>query len=121
MNKNLKVLLIDDEKAIVESLKNYMQLTTKWAIDYCIDSTEAYSKIVQNKYDVVLSDIRMPQISGIDLVNKLTTNNLKPPVFILYSGHADYSKDEILRIGVQDFLQKPVNPDIIVETILKYS
>ncbi len=104
-----KILIVDDEPAIRRSLRDILEFE-KYEVDDAKDGFEALSKIKTANYDVVLCDIKMPQMDGMDVLERATLLNPETPV-IMISGNADVDTAvEAVRRGAFDFISKP--PDI---------
>ncbi|HCT92506.1 MAG TPA: hypothetical protein DF613_14185 [Lachnospiraceae bacterium] len=108
----MKILLADDEYLVLEVLKKII----KWdelgltLAGIATNGEDAYKQIVEKKPDIVISDIRMPLVDGLELVKKCADNPGPAPVFIIISGykHFDYALSA-LKYGVKDYLLKPIN------------
>ena len=113
----LKVAIIDDEKDIRESISQWLTLTG-YETDIFSDADSAL-KIIGNGYPgVVITDIRMPGLSGMELLKRLSHLDPQIPV-ILITGHGDVPMAvEAMRIGAYDFLEKPFEPEKISELTL---
>ena len=113
----LKVAIIDDEKDIRESISQWLTLTG-YETDVFSDADSAL-KIIGNGYPgVVITDIRMPGLGGMELLKRLSHIDPQIPV-ILITGHGDVPMAvEAMRIGAYDFLEKPFKPDKISELTL---
>ncbi len=104
------VVLIDDEKFILEDIK----ATFPWK-EYGFYVTEAFSSsqlaqeyILNSPPDVVLCDIKMPRISGLDLMTRLRSLGNKS-IFVIVSGFSDFSyAQQAIRCGASDYIVKPV-------------
>lgn len=110
-----KVLIVDDEFLIVKSLKNRI----RWkdcgfkVVGEAYNGLEAYEKILELKPDVVFTDIRMPGMGGLELVEKAFRQELDVK-FIIVSGYAEFEyAQKALNFGVLGFCLKPFN---VVET-----
>ena len=68
-----KILVIDDEKAIRRSIKEILEFE-KHSIDEAEDGLTALDMALKNNYDIILSDIKMPKLDGIELLQKLIEN-----------------------------------------------
>ena len=112
-----KVAIIDDEKDIRESISQWLMLTG-YETDVFPDADSAL-KIIGNGYPgVVISDIRMPGLDGMELLQRLTRVDPKIPV-ILITGHGDVPMAvQAMRIGAYDFLEKPFEPEKISKLTL---
>jgi DNA-binding NtrC family response regulator len=104
-----KVLIIDDEKAIRLTLKEILSFE-KYAIDEARDGEEGLQMLTENEYDVVLCDIKMPKMDGIELLEKIRAlGNFTPFIMISAHGTIDTAVDATKK-GAFDFIQKP--PDL---------
>ena len=117
MFPGFKVAIIDDEKDIRESISQWLTLTG-YETDVFPDADSAL-KIIGNGYPgVVISDIRMPGLDGMELLQRLTRVDPKIPV-ILITGHGDVPMAvHAMRIGAYDFLEKPFEPEKISKLTL---
>lgn len=104
-----KVLIIDDERSIRNVLKDILQAES-YELDEAKDGEEGLEKIKNGDYDVVLCDVKMPKIDGLELLEK--AGALKPELqFIMISGHANIGTAvEATKKGAFDFIEKP--PDL---------
>jgi two-component system, NtrC family, nitrogen regulation response regulator NtrX len=103
------ILIVDDERAIRSTLKEIL-LYEKYDISEAEHGEEAYQKIEANHYDVVISDIKMPKLDGMELLEKV--QQIKPELpFIMISGHGTIELAvEATKKGAFDFIVKP--PDL---------
>lgn len=113
------VLLVDDEKLILEGLKNIIdweELNLKIS-DTAENGEEALSKFKQNPADIVITDIMMPKMNGLNLIKEIKAidNNIK---FIILSGYDDfcYTKQAI-KLNIENYILKPINEDELLETL----
>ena len=116
-----KVVLVDDE---VWTLKR-LNIIFPWSeygfevIDTFNDARLALDMIVTQKPDLVLTDVRMPEYSGLDLVRIARENNCKTK-FVMISGHAEFQyAQEAIRYGVTDYLLKPVSRETADKTLAR--
>lgn len=104
-----KLLIVDDEKAIRETLKEILEFE-KYEVAEAADGTEALSFIKDNVVDLVLCDIKMPKMDGMELLNKVFSEGYSIP-FIMISAHGTIETAvEATKKGAYDFIQKP--PDL---------
>jgi len=104
-----KILIIDDEKAIRAALRDILE-HEKHTVDEAEDGAAGLEKAKKGGYDVVLCDIKMPKMDGLELLQKLMAHDDDIPV-IMISGHGTIDTAvEALKKGAFDFIQKP--PDI---------
>jgi len=105
-----RILIVDDEKAIRESLQMFL-LEEGFATDNASNGMEALKKIENNKYDLVITDLKMPELGGIELLEKAT--NISPDTFfIVMTAYASVDTAiNALRNGAYDYLIKPIEFD----------
>ena len=104
-----KILIVDDEKAIRSTLREILEFE-KYTIDEAKDGAEGLEKIKKNDYDVVLCDIKMPKMDGMEVLAKASELG-KETQFIMISAHGSIDTAiESTKMGAYDFLQKP--PDL---------
>ncbi|EZQ17995.1 LuxR family transcriptional regulator [Halopseudomonas bauzanensis] len=117
MNDLNKVLIVDNEPFIVEELSEYLGAAGVSCVG-CDSSAEAIDLFCRDeRIGVVLSDYRMPDINGIDLVKLLRKTSPENRVFesILFTGDAD--KEDVvaaMRAGISDYYQKPLDLDALL-------
>ncbi|CAN5659489.1 sigma-54 dependent transcriptional regulator [soil metagenome] len=104
-----KILIVDDEQSIIDSIN--MILSSDYSVDSAIDGKTAVSKVKANPYDLVLLDIKMPRMDGLEVLEKIKEIN-KETVVIMISGHGTIETAvEATKKGAYNFLQKPL-PDL---------
>jgi two-component system, NtrC family, nitrogen regulation response regulator NtrX len=104
-----KILIIDDEKSIRITLKEILEYE-KYMVDEAKDGEEGLAMITKNDYDVVLCDIKMPKIDGMEVLEKAQEMG-KEMQFIMISAHGNIETAvEATKKGAYDFIQKP--PDL---------
>lgn len=116
-----KVLIVDDEKNIRLGLKAMIvrEFPDTYEFEFAGDGAEALEVIVSKPIDIVITDIRMPVMDGIMLINRIQELESKPTLVIL-SGHDDfhYAK-EAIRCDVKEYLLKPIVRDELSRTMLR--
>jgi len=104
-----KILIVDDDKGIRNTLRDILELE-KYKVDDSPDGLDAIVKLKQNDYDVIIMDIKMPKMDGMEALERIQI--LKPDIpVIMISGHGniDTAVDSVKK-GAFDFIQKP--PDL---------
>ncbi len=103
------ILVIDDEKSIRKALLEIL-VSEGYQVDEAIDGREGYNLIKAKKYNCVLSDIKMPKMDGIELLEALKSEGIEIPV-IMISGHGNTDTAvEAVKKGAFDYISKP--PDL---------
>ena len=104
-----KILIVDDERSIRNTLKEILEYE-KYKVDEAEDGAKGLQMINENHYDLVLLDIKMPKMDGIEVLEKAMLENSETP-FIMISGHGNVETAvECVKKGAYDYLQKP--PDL---------
>lgn len=112
----IKILIIDDEKAIRRSIKEILEFE-KYAVDEAEDGVQGLAMATANNYDVILSDIKMPKMDGLELQNKLNESNVNTPLIIM-SGHGNIETAvDAVKNGAFDYLAKPIDLNRLLVTI----
>ena len=102
------VAVIDDEEMVVVSISAYLQLETDYRIYGFTDPEEAVKHLETNPVDVVITDIMMPKLNGVELLAR--AKRFQPEAArILLTGHADKQNaiQAINEVGVYQYLEKP--------------
>jgi len=112
------LLFVDDEadlREIVASELEFMGATV-----YQAENVSAAKMILQSKdVDLVVSDIRMPSGTGIDLLSYIKQQNISVPPIILITGFADISTEDALNLGAEALLSKPFKLDVLIQVAIK--
>jgi DNA-binding NtrC family response regulator len=112
----MKVLIIDDEKSIRNTLKEILEFEGH-EISLAADGVEGLSMATAESFDVIFSDIKMPNMDGMELLDKLSESNVEASV-IMISGHGSIdSAVECIKKGAFDFIQKPLDLNRILITL----
>lgn len=120
----LKLILADDEEMIRESIRSLINWN-ELGIDVvasCKNGAETLQAILQTDPDIVMTDIKMPGMSGLDLIRQVYDRNDLIIEFILLSGYADFEyAKQAISYRVSNYLLKPCNENQIIEAIQKAS
>src|ERR1700759_5689600 len=110
------VLIIDDEKAIRKTLSEILSFEG-YKVTEAEDGEERLKKFISNNYDVVLWDIKMPKMDGLEFLEKAGENNGDTPI-IMISGHGNIETAvEAVKKGAYDFISKPPDLNRLLITI----
>ena len=111
-----KILIVDDEKSIRNTLREILEYE-KFIIDDAPDGIEAIELIQKNTYDVILCDIKMPKMDGIEVLSKIL--EIQPDaVVVMISGHGNIETAvEAIKKGAYDFISKPLDLNRLLITI----
>lgn len=116
----IRLLVAEDE----ELFRHELETTVPWEdwgfvlVGAAEDGIKALELLRDRHADIVITDIRMPGMDGMELMRTAMASNESPPLFIILSGHADfmYARDA-LRLGAFDYLVKPIDDDELEATM----
>jgi YesN/AraC family two-component response regulator len=109
-----KILIVDDEEAIRDILKIFLGYRHKY-LD-ARDGVEAITVFEKERPDLVIMDIRMPRMSGIEAVRKIKEIDPNSKIIVL-TAFAEGKRDEILNAGTDKILEKPLRKSKIVSAV----
>jgi len=102
----MKVLLVEDEKKMATSLKVGLE-EQGMSVELAFNGADGLNKSITNNYDVIVSDIMMPGISGLEMCKSLRSQSIQTPILFLSALSTTDNKVEGLEIGADDYLVKP--------------
>lgn len=115
----LRMIIVDDERMIRETISAIIDWEALGiqVIGLCKNGLEAYDMILDEYPDIVLTDINMPGLSGLDLIQRIT-QAARETEFVILSGYGDYTYTrEAMRLGIQYYLLKPCSEEDIIEVM----
>ncbi|HUZ61297.1 MAG TPA: LytTR family DNA-binding domain-containing protein [Hanamia sp.] len=111
----IKCIIIDDEPIGLEIMENFAkEINFLKVVAVCEDAFEALEILEGNQIDLLITDIQMPKINGLELVRSLSS----PPVIIFVTAHDQFAVNSF-ELGVADYLLKPVSFDRFLKAINK--
>jgi DNA-binding NtrC family response regulator len=109
-------LVIDDERSIRNTLKDILEYE-KYVVDVAEDGVKGLEKVKAGEYDIILCDIKMPGMDGIEVLEKLDEMGADMPV-VMISGHGNIDTAvEAIKKGAYDFIEKPLDLNRLLITI----
>jgi len=112
------LLIVDDDPYVLESIATLLK-EYGYIVCTCQNGNDAFSMVEKNHFDVVLTDIKMPQTTGIDLLQNIHTHYQQIPVILMTAfAELDVAVDAI-KLGAFDFITKPYNPSYLLHAVEK--
>lgn len=110
------ILIIDDERPIRNTLREILEYE-KFIVDDAEDGESGLAKIKSNNYDLIMCDIKMPKLDGIDLLKQVESIGIETPI-VMISGHGTIETAvEAIKIGAFDFISKPFDLNRLLITV----
>lgn len=107
-----RVLVVDDERAMCDLIEQSLGLR-KFTSASCTSPLEAIERLGQEDFDVVLTDLKMPKMSGTELCERVAANRPDIPVIVMTAFGSMETAIEAIRAGAYDFVTKPIEMDIL--------
>jgi two-component system response regulator FixJ len=117
MSALIRIAVIDDDEAVLDSLRLYFARQNIETT--CFASAQEFLSAIEDgqRFDCIVSDVRMPGMSGLDLVHRLKTGGLVAPV-VLITGHGDVDMAvAAIKVGAFDFIEKPFDEARLLASI----
>lgn len=107
-----KVLIIEDEKSIQRMIE-YDLKQLGYDVESALDGLEGYEMASKTYYDVILLDLMLPSMNGMDICKKLREDNNESYIIMLTALDDEYNKIQGLEIGADDYVTKPFSPRLL--------
>lgn len=105
-----KILLVEDDRTFSRILESFL-VKNKYAVDAAHDGKEGMKSFHSSSYDLVLLDYRLPDITGLEILQELKHTNPATPVIIMTSFSDIRTAVKAIKAGAYEYITKPVNPD----------
>lgn len=102
----MRILVVEDEQKIASFIKTGLELEA-WAVDIANDGESGLDLATSESYDVIMLDLMLPKVSGVDVCRELRQTGNHTPILILTAKGATDDKIQCLNIGADDYLVKP--------------
>jgi len=116
--EKIKILLIDDEKELVETLSERIRMRDHKS-DVALDGEEALKQMDDDLPDVVVLDLKMPGIDGMEVLRRIRKAYPNVQVIMLTGHGSDKDEKEARKLGAFEYLQKPVEIETLMKKIKK--
>ena len=114
-----RILIVEDNEFNMKLFADVLEYQ-HYSVEKAYDGLEAYDKIKNNKYDLIVLDIQLPKLDGFSLLNKLQNENFDIPKVIIASACAmDSDKAKAESLGIKNYITKPIDINNFIETVKK--
>ena len=105
-----KILVVEDDKELNKTVCSFLNHNGYQAVG-CLNANEAYDSLYENVFDLIVSDIMMPDVDGFEFARSIRENNKEIPILFMTARDDFASKQRGFRIGVDDYMVKPIDLD----------
>ena len=113
-NKKVKILIIDDEELICWSLKHSFEKVEGYIVNCAYTGDDALDKLNENHYDVVITDLNLPDVKNYEIVKKIKNVAVSTPVIVISAYLSDNVLDDVTKQGAVKCINKPFEIDYIM-------
>ena len=111
--KKIKVLIVEDDKSIREALR-YNLISENYSVKYEQDGISAINTILSEEFDIILLDIMLPGLDGLEVCKRIRYEKVNTPVIILTAKETEIDKILGLELGADDYVSKPFSmPELL--------
>ncbi|GAB4540695.1 MAG: hypothetical protein Fur0020_10020 [Thermodesulfovibrionia bacterium] len=118
MSEKGKILVVDDEPIVIKSCESILR-SEGYSIESAINGRDAINMLGDNNYDLVITDIKMPEVDGIDLIRWLRDSRPGIGVVVITGYPSQDTIRDALNLGIIDYLPKPFTPQILIDVTNK--
>ncbi len=119
MSKRYHILIVDDEESITFLLKTEFEDRSEFEVDVALNGADAINLIQSHTYDVVLLDVKMPRVTGIEVLRFVNEHSPTTQVIMLTNIVDVKTAIETVKLGAYDFVSKPYDTDQLMATVYR--
>ena len=117
MTESTRILIVDDERGMCEFLQ-YALSGEGYDIDHANSSDEALDRMAQAPFDIVITDIRMPGMDGLDMLRRIKESAPDVIVVVMTAYPSPEYELKAVNYGAYQYLEKPIeNPDVVLDIV----
>ena len=120
MEKKVNVLIVDDNESVIDSVTKYFSSHGSIkVVNTCSNGKEALDFILKepNKFDMILMDIILPELDGLELLERLKQEKIEKKIIIISSYKKDYCVNKVNNYGINYYMQKPFSLESLEKRI----
>ena len=111
-----RILIVDDEEIVIRSCKRILD-GDEFQVESVQDGREALRKVEENAYDVMILDIMMPNIDGLEVLRRVKETHPDVDVIMLTGLSQAETVAQARKLGARDFISKPFEPDELKQVV----
>ncbi len=120
-----KKVLIADDSSVIQTLTKKILVAQDFTIKGLKNGKDVMKAVEKDNYDVILMDINLPGISGLELTKQIRAlddgDKAKVPIIAISGNAMNYTVEEFLSYGITEYIQKPLDYDALVEKVKEYT
>jgi len=113
-----KVLVIDDEQIVLDSVSQIL-IDENYEVDVSLSGREGLDWAIERPYDIILTDIRMPDIGGMRVLRDIKRVKSSLPVLIITGYATTKSAVQAMKLGAAEYIEKPFEPEQLLEAVAR--
>ena len=117
--EGISILYAEDEDNLREKTAFFLKKIFTY-VDVAVDGKEALDKYMSNKYDIVITDIQMPNMGGLELISNIRKHNKQQEIIINSAYTETEFREEASKYNVSNYIRKPININEIVKILNDY-
>lgn len=111
-----KILLIEDEQEIADILSLHLQ-DNKFSVVHSADGLTGLSLALQNAWDIVILDLTLPRVDGLDICEQIRATNPTTPIILISARDGEFDRIKGLNLGADDYITKPFSLNEVVARV----
>ncbi|MCP4199571.1 MAG: response regulator [Proteobacteria bacterium] len=117
--KNVKILIVDDSRAMRAYIRGVLQNAYQCTAVEVQSGFEALRLLPREQFDLIVTDINMPDINGLELIRfvRESKRHASVPILIISTQSSERDKQKVFELGANSFVAKPFKPDALIKTV----
>ncbi|MEM9896228.1 MAG: response regulator [Bacteroidota bacterium] len=118
-----KKIIVAEDSSVIQNLTKKILMQLSYDVTIVKDGTEVLQKLEDETYDLMLLDIHMPGMDGMTCTEKIRSSGKsyqEIPIIAITGNANNYSEDDFRKVGINAFVPKPLNYDLVVENVKKF-
>lgn len=111
-----RLLIVDDEESIITLLQFNLE-QAGYEVTTAMDGKTAYDKAIESNFDLIILDLMIPEMDGLEVCKRLRQNKISTPILMLTAKDDEFDKVLGLELGADDYMTKPFSPREVVARI----
>ncbi len=120
-----KKILIAEDSSVIQNIATKVLSFQRYEIDSAKDGKQVMKKVAKENYDVILMDINMPKMDGMECSREIRamedTQKANTPIIAITGNAKNYSMEDFKAVGINDFMPKPIDFDLLVQKVKEYT